>query len=73
MANILSHRRVVDSDSEGPSLYPLSRYLASTSKFLFMHTRIELLSRGHSIQCVDSDVNTRTCEILSSIHKPLEH
>lgn len=55
------------------SHHTTTRPLASTGKLLFMHTRLELLSRRHGIQCVDSDVNTRTGEILSSVNKPLEH
>lgn len=38
-----------------------------------MHIGIEILSGRHGVQCVESDIGTRTREILPSIHKPLEN
>jgi hypothetical protein len=38
-----------------------------------MHIGLNLLSGRRGVQCVKSDIDTRTGEILSSVHKPLEN
>jgi hypothetical protein len=74
MADILSRSLETDRDNVGSSLHHYRAYLAPTSNLLFMHIgRLDLLPGRHGIQSIESDIDTRTGEVLSSIHKPLEN
>lgn len=51
----------------------LSIQLASTGKFFSMHVGIGFLSRGNSIERINSYISSGASEIFPSIYSPLEN